>query len=64
MKTRQAKKIVGRQFCRVSPYWWPRILDSLASRRQDHRVVKAWKIKIRKKAQRARLSPSGDSDKG
>ncbi len=64
MKTRQVKKILGRQFSKVSPYWWPRILDYLGGRRRDHRMVKAWKIKIRKKTQRARLSLSGDSGKG
>ncbi len=63
MKARLARKLFRRQFYRIPPYWWQRILDTLDGGRKDHRVVMAIKITKRKKTRRARLSPSGDSGK-
>lgn len=49
MKARLAKKIWQRQWYRVSPYWWNRMLDFLDYTNRDHRISKAKRMFVRKK---------------
>ncbi len=64
MKARLARKLFCRQFYRIPPYWWQRIIASLDGDRKDHRVAKAMKIMKQKKTRRKRHAHSGDSRKG
>lgn len=43
MKKRLAKKIVGRQWHKVSPYWFKRVTECLCGTKKDDRVIQALK---------------------